>query len=71
MFALSHKRTFRSAIVMSAYPRKRTFGGSVEMSAKCQKRTHAARRKQMLFDHLAGAERQCWRDVQSDHVGGL
>src|SRR6516164_8091144 len=24
-----------------------------------------------LFDHLAGAEWQSWRDVQSDHVCGL
>src|SRR5262249_52416343 len=26
---------------------------------------------QYLFDHLAGAERQSWRDVQSNHVCGL
>jgi hypothetical protein len=25
----------------------------------------------MLVDHLTGAERQFWRNVQSDHVGGL
>src|SRR5215475_2069347 len=41
------------------------------MSALGQKRTHASQQTSILFDHLAGPERQSWRDVQSDDVGGL
>src|SRR4030095_603751 len=53
------------------YSRKRTLTAHRSMSALGQKRTLALQQTSILFDHLAGAERQSWRDVQSDHIGGL
>jgi hypothetical protein len=47
-------------------PDQRTSRNAVGMSEKCPKPVVAT-----LFDHLIGAGKQRWRDVEAERLGGL
>src|SRR5512132_1872047 len=50
------------------YPQERTCAVQLQMSAKGQKRTSG---QLNLFDHIVGAGKQRWRDVQANRLGSL
>src|SRR5262245_47194120 len=67
MTALGQKQTFANGHVRFT-PKSR----HVRCNERCMlwAKSGLMQRNKSLFDHLISAERQSWRDVQSDHVGG-